>query len=120
MAEYYVVRNKSTGEYFRGKGANRWGKYYNQAAIYRIKGQAECSVKHLSYHSEHAEIVPIRIVENSVDAVKVVHGWWEDVSLRFTQVKEKCSVCGGIVYEVHFKFCPHCGAKMDGERRSDV
>lgn len=30
MTEYYVVRNKDTGLYFRGKGVNRWGKYFNQ------------------------------------------------------------------------------------------
>ena len=39
-------------------------------------------------------------------------GRWEDVSLRFTQVKEKCSICGGIVYAHGFDFCPHCGADM--------
>ena len=52
----------------------------------------------------------------TVDAVEVVHGRWEDVSLRFTQVKEKCSVCGGIVYAHGFNYCPNCGAKMDGDR----
>ena len=41
MAEYYVVRDKNTGLYFRGKGINRWGKYYNQASIYRVKANAE-------------------------------------------------------------------------------
>ena len=51
----------------------------------------------------------------TVDAVEVVHGRWEDVSLRFTQVKEKCSVCGGIVYAHGFNYCPNCGAKMDGD-----
>ena len=52
-----------------------------------------------------------------VDAVEVVHGRWEDVALRFTQVKEKCSVCGGIVYAHGFNYCPNCGAKMDGESK---
>ena len=50
----------------------------------------------------------------TVDAVEVVHGRWLDVALRFTQVKEKCSVCGGIVYAHGFNYCPKCGAKMDG------
>lgn len=48
----------------------------------------------------------------TVDAVEVVHGRWEDVALRYTQVKEKCSVCGGIVYAHGYNFCPNCGAKM--------
>ena len=51
----------------------------------------------------------------TVDAVEVVHGRWEDVSLRFTQVKEKCSVCGGIVYAHGFNYCPNCGADMRGD-----
>ena len=55
----------------------------------------------------------------TVDAVEVVHGRWIDVALRFTQVKEKCSVCGGIVYAHGFNYCPNCGANMDGERKDD-
>ena len=35
--QYYVVKNKTTGEYFRGKGVNKWGKYFNQASIYRLR-----------------------------------------------------------------------------------
>ena len=51
----------------------------------------------------------------TVDAVEVVHGRWIDVALRYTQVKEKCSVCGGIVYAHGYNYCPNCGAKMDGD-----
>ena len=24
--EYYVIKNKETGNYFRGKGTNKWGE----------------------------------------------------------------------------------------------
>lgn len=72
MAEYYVVRDKNTGLYFRGKGVNRWGKHYNQASIYRIKGQAECTIKEVAWHGEQAEIVPIQIFESDTDVVRVV------------------------------------------------
>jgi hypothetical protein len=50
-----------------------------------------------------------------LDAVEVVHGRWIDVSLSFTHPKEKCSVCGGIVYAYGFNYCPNCGAKMEGQ-----
>jgi hypothetical protein len=40
---HYVIKNPDTGLYFRGKGTNRWGKYFNQASIYRVKGTAEFS-----------------------------------------------------------------------------
>lgn len=61
---------------------------------------------------------PIRRVIDeapTVDAVPVVHGRWVDVSLSFTHPKEKCSVCGGIVYACGYNYCPNCGARMDGD-----
>lgn len=61
--EYYVLRNTETGMYFRGKGVNRWGKHFNQATIYRVKGTAEHSIKEVSWHGEKAELVRIKIVE---------------------------------------------------------
>ncbi len=63
---YYVVKNPDTGLYFRGKGANRWGKCFNQASIYRVKGTAEFSCKEINqYHraGERAVVVPIKIIE---------------------------------------------------------
>ena len=60
---YYVLRNMETGMYFRGKGVNRWGKNFNQATIYRVKGTAEYSIKEVAWHGEKAELVRIKIVE---------------------------------------------------------
>ena len=67
----------------------------------------------------------------TVDAVEVVHGWWiyeEDTEVRWT-TKAICSACKCVVEhniklsheygrEDHVKrnkFCPNCGAKMDGK-----
>ena len=61
--DYYVLRNTETGMYFRGKGGNRWGKHFNQAIIYRVKGTAEHSIKEVAWHGEKAELVRIKIVE---------------------------------------------------------
>ena len=72
MAKYYVVRDKNTGLYFRGKGVNRWGKFYNQASIYRIKANAENTIKEVSWRGEQAEVVPIQIFEETADVVEVV------------------------------------------------
>lgn len=69
MAQCYVLRDKNTGLYFRGKGVNRWGKHYNQASIYRVKGSAEHTIKEISWRGEQAEIVPIQIVETAEDVV---------------------------------------------------
>lgn len=61
--DYYVLRNTDTGMYFRGKGVNRWGKYFNQATIYRIKGTALSSMRDIALRGEKAELVKIRITE---------------------------------------------------------
>ena len=61
--DYYVLRNTETGMYFRGKGVNRWGKHFNQATIYRVKGTAEFSMKEIAWQGEKAELVRIKIVE---------------------------------------------------------
>ncbi len=60
---YFVIKNKQTGEYYRGKGINKWGKYFNQASIYRIKGSAEFSMKELLMRGDDVEIVEIQILE---------------------------------------------------------
>lgn len=72
MANYYIIRNKETGFYFRGKGANRWGQYHNQASVYRMKAHAENTLGWLLRHGEPVEIVPIQIVENPTDIAEVV------------------------------------------------
>ena len=71
----------------------------------------------------------------TLDAVEVVHGRWLDIQetemyvpdMKFTITKtaETCSNCKariGFVGAKQYLFdaiCPNCGAKMDGERRTD-
>ena len=65
---YWVIKNPDTGLYYRGKGVNRWGKYFNQASIFRVKGTAEHSCKEINlFHrdGERAVVVPIVITELS-------------------------------------------------------
>lgn len=61
--QYYVIKDKNTGLYFRGKGVNRWGKYLNQASIYRVKKMAEHTIKEISWRGEQAVVVHIKIIE---------------------------------------------------------
>ena len=125
--KYYVVRNKTTGEYFRGKGVNKWGKYYNQASIYRIKKHAENAVEEESMRGTDAEVVEIRILETSDDVVYARHGKWRRTKepLGFNEVDcVECSSCGEswITNEEFdfeetselWRYCPNCGAKMRG------
>lgn len=57
-----------------------------------------------------------------VDAVEVVHGEWHDVYLMTpwiaTGICSHCNLKSYINPDFPFaKYCPYCGAKMDGERR---
>lgn len=53
----------------------------------------------------------------TVDAVEVMHGYWEPTSYMIPNVS--CSICKTLIreeFEKKYKYCPHCGAKMDGEK----
>ena len=58
---------------------------------------------------KHIEDAPI------VDAVEVVHGRWEKrlVDAEMQYYTDDCSICG-CSGEYWYKYCPNCGAKMDG------
>lgn len=67
--KYYVIKNPDTGLYFRGKGVNRWGPYFNQASIYRVLGQAKDIrdwINQCHRNGERAEIVKIEISELNI------------------------------------------------------
>ena len=48
-----------------------------------------------------------------VDAVEVVHGYW-DVEVGMNYNKERiCPVCNKHIESNYWNYCPNCGAKMD-------
>ena len=65
-----------------------------------------------------------RDVKNVPDAdvIEARHGRWKPWDLTFGRSVYACSVCGEgedvptVMGEPMFSYCPHCGAKMDGER----
>lgn len=53
----------------------------------------------------------------TADVVEVRHGEWKklyDKAPRYV-----CTACNHLYNNREYKFCPNCGAKMDGERRSE-
>ena len=49
-----------------------------------------------------------------IDAAPVVHGWWTDKD----SLSCRCSCCG-CKSSNEYKYCPNCGAKMDGDNQEE-
>ena len=49
----------------------------------------------------------------TVDAVPVVHGRWEPIDEAKPR-RYRCSRCSFLTWYVTDRYCPMCGAKMDG------
>lgn len=84
------------------------------------------------YKPNHKMAIEVLKEVPAVDAVPVVHGRWTEQHVDYASdcaIDEvqtaKCSVCGlyhttPYMYSfTDYKFCPNCGAKMDGERREN-
>ena len=63
----------------------------------------------------------------AVDAVEVKHGRWIECEDATLDVYYKCSVCGnewdiieGTPEDNNMKYCPECGARMDGEEEHNA
>lgn len=59
---------------------------------------------------------------SAADVAPVVHGRWEMrptgmVTDTGPEYKAYCTVCNEPNKQYQPPFCPHCGAKMDGERK---
>lgn len=61
----------------------------------------------------------VRVINElpSVDADPVKHGKWMQDKAAEIQYRYNCSECGNPIYDKirPYKYCPHCGARMDGE-----
>lgn len=78
------------------------------------------NVKHMHYDLYDLEDFLADVKkECSADVVEVVHGEWLTVEYNDGSAFKECSNCGARKQQRYYNFCPNCGAKMDGERRSD-
>lgn len=69
-------------------------------------------------------ISAISLVNNIIgaDVQDVKHGEWIDIPFGCYPSEHgsydgrtKCSVCGFVMSRLYYKYCPCCGARMDGE-----
>ena len=102
----------------------------------RCKTEVKLSVNHWLKAQEQvvmagAELTDAELIEEirkapivlkpNVDAVPVVHGRWIDENQDDSlDPRMRCSICTGVESPLlKWRYCPNCGAKMDGERRDE-
>lgn len=51
----------------------------------------------------------------TIDAVPVVHGRWMNDGMGDMLTIWKCSLCGYRQQGAFMRYCPNCGARMDGD-----
>lgn len=111
---YFIIKNKTTGEYYRGKGVNKWGKFYNQASIFRIRKNAESSLDELLRRGHDVEIIPIQITETANEVTEVHRGTWCHKYKSGNTISEGyVSSCCDMWHKSKTDFCPYCGAIMN-------
>lgn len=71
--------------------------------------------------SLQAAVRSFLVQQPRVDAVEVVHAQWEEwwppkhMILTGEEMLYRCSACDAKYADTEgYKYCPHCGAKMDG------
>lgn len=67
-----------------------------------------------------ASVKRVLIQAPTIDAEPVRHGKWTTKDVGFLQIRFVCSACGKWEHEFwhdhrFMKYCPNCGAKMDGD-----
>lgn len=59
----------------------------------------------------------------SADVAPVRHGRWMKPNSREKTYQRRCTACGSIAYfcgiGCSYKYCPNCGAKMDGSSNEE-
>lgn len=70
----------------------------------------------IQYPRQSTKTIGLALADTpTADVVEVKHGKWEKMwHSYFKQELPCCSVCGHFS-AMRWKYCPECGAKMDGE-----
>ena len=88
-----------------------------QTALNSVEGDEKAALLYADIADNRVETW-LKLVD-SVDAVSVVHGRWIDENPdNSLDPRMRCSICTGVESPLlKWRYCPNCGAKMDGERR---
>ena len=69
-----------------------------------------------AHEYEHRHFLKILMDIEPADVVPVRHARWEN----YSPITIKCSQCGHVIHDWRYsecKYCPNCGAKMEGEAK---
>jgi hypothetical protein len=69
---------------------------------------------------EHKEVIKairdiVEVISPTVNAVEVVHGEWRMGESGVVYFCSQCRCAAHPRESERWKYCPHCGAKMDGK-----
>ena len=88
----------------------------NQIAEFKMLVESSENSDYLKGYITGIDAVMEAIDEQpSADVQEVKHGHWKQRMSTLTSVK--CSECG-TYHEYDTRYCPHCGARMDGEENA--
>lgn len=101
-------------------------KYINADDLLRVEEEGYLNAQNkvsdgLKRRVKHIVHMKINWLINDAPAADVLperHGEWRDSELLFASFKQKyiCSECGyNLPIETKTRYCPLCGAKMDGK-----
>lgn len=83
----------------------------------------EMAITHKDFKQSIADFVSLKEVLDdtpTADVAEVIHSEWHTVTVRMSCIDVTCRNCHNtekISVTNYFEYCPHCGAKMDGERK---
>jgi hypothetical protein len=107
-------------------GANALGDAVSESLYYNPHPPGRLHINHINEHNHFLRMI---MDAPTVDAVEVVHGRWEDVYCGRREIPRfQCSVCKEFALrkserdwlgrwhegQALTRYCPYCGAKMDG------
>ena len=101
-------------------------KQYSESTLMGMTKKELVQEVLIAYHNQNAAEATVRQqAVNMMDWEPVRHGTWEQIFIGLTNPFEarKCSECGYKAYAKephHYRFCPACGAKMDGGKKDET
>ena len=85
----------------------------------------EIAIIHKDFGQCIADLVSLKEVLRdtpTADVAEVIHSEWHTNTVRMNSITITCRNCHRteeISVTNDFKYCPHCGAKMNGERKDE-